>query len=51
MIASSSTSAPVNGRLLLPLVELGSVNGNALEEVDGEIPVELDPTDGGAQTV
>jgi len=54
MIASSSTSAPVNGRLLLlldPDVELGCVKGSALDDVDGATPVELAAIDGGAQLV
>jgi hypothetical protein len=51
--ASSSTSAPVKGRLLLDPDEvddeLGAVKGSALEEVDGATPVEVAAIDGGSQ--
>jgi hypothetical protein len=52
MTASSSTSAPVKGRLLLPLDvcdPVGCVKGSALDDVDGGTPVELDAIEGGWQ--
>jgi hypothetical protein len=54
MTANSSMSAPVKGRLLLPLlvdpdVELGCVKGSAFDDVDGGTGVVFDEIDGGSQ--